>query len=175
MKKGTGIPGAIPMKPYLHQFVQVLEGIGENESLPLTKGSVVAHTIKMALTYKGEAYQVEQINHHYSEDLKYIVPRRAYINGKMFLTASAIVDINQHIHKLLHEMLLQKIISYIEIGYTELDAIHDFMNLVGIEELTDVETLKKANYRMRLEKGITSLHENTIVQKIISFYPIRIE
>lgn len=163
------------MKPHLFRFVCVLEGIEEEEPLSLESGSVLAHTIKMALTYKDNAYKVEKINPHYSSDLIYSIPRSKYLWGKMFLSASAVVDINQCIHKLLHEMLLQKILSYIEMGYNELEAIRDFMILVGIDELVDIETLKKANYRLRKGKGIRSLQENNTLKKIIGFCPIRVK
>lgn len=173
MKYNKKMYGTIPIKPYLLRFVQVIEGIEANEPLSFRRGSIIGHAIKLAFSYKQTAYDQNNVNKAYSENLFYSIPRGDFFSGRMFLTYTSVVHINQLIAKMFHEMLLQKILSYIEAGYTELAAIHDFMDLLGIEEMVDAETIKKANYRMRGEKDIESLQENLKSKKLLSLYPIR--
>ena len=154
------LKACVPVKPYLLKFVQHIDNIKEDEPLNLNNGGVVGNVLKGYLTTKMKLQRRETKKSYASLEKEYtaILWYEVYDDLKQFnsfyISKKSIVAFNTFLHRLFHEMLLFKIMEGLEEGINAKDTTIRFMEKFGIEDTVDVDSLKKANYRLRLSKKI---------------------
>ena len=73
----------------------------------------------------------------------------------MTISAQNVVVFNQFLHKLLNELLLDRVLTakrkYRE---KEIETIYDFLRQFHVDELLTYDAVKKSNYRLRKVKNL---------------------
>jgi hypothetical protein len=136
------------------------------ERLDVGNGGIVAHSLLLLMNYKTKLdfYSTTHFAERYTVALPLYIPQRLWQRMKCFVGVEEVVAFNQHIHKLFHEMVLQRVQFYIQTGRTEKAAIQDFLELIGAEEDVHWESIKRVSHRVRTAKKIPNFYANSVTK-----------
>lgn len=145
----------IPIKSHLKQFALILENKEGDEVLDIKKGGVICYVLRMMLQGKMQIPHRGDytLNANYDNRLRFKIPRNMLYRGQICIGAQNTVIFNQFIHKLLNELLLDRIAIAIQrYEKKEIDVIRDFLEEFKIDELVEWDTVKKSKNRLKKAK-----------------------
>lgn len=151
------IIASIPIKPHLKQFALLLENCEEDGILNLTKGGIICYVLRMMLIGKMNMPDRNsyRLNAEYCDELKFYLSSSLIDRGEVTISAQNVVVFNQFLHKLLNELLLDRVLTakrkYRE---KEIETIYDFLRQFHVDELLTYDAVKKSNYRLRKVKKL---------------------
>ncbi len=156
------IIASIPIKPHLKQFALMLENCEEDEALDLTTGGIICYVLRMMLTSKMKMPDQPgyRLNEEYCDLLKFRLSSSLIDRGEVVISSTNVIVFNQFLHKLLNELLLDRVISAKrKYNQKQIETIHDFLQEFRMDELLDYDAVKKSNYRLRKLKNIELIPE----------------
>lgn len=151
------LTGSIPIRPHLLKYVCWNENIKIGEAIDLKGGGNIAFILQMLLRGKLESISYDDrqsVGKDYTQSLYYVYPLRHLNEGRIFIDEKAILIFNQFLHKHFHETLNVLIIQNQKYGIKIESSIKDFMDMLGIEDEIEYDSLKKANFRLRIARNI---------------------
>lgn len=148
------IIGSVPVKPVLHQFAIVQENVAEEKIIDIQSSGLIGYTINMMLVGKMQVpvRQDYQLRESYNTPLLFRFYKSKINRYKLDFTPEGISFINKFLHQFMHEILLREVLAMRKYGVSEKDVIYRFMDFYGLNELISFEGMKKANYRLRIDK-----------------------
>ena len=97
-----------------------------------------------------------RLNAEYCDQLQFKLSSRLLSRGEIAISAQNVVVFNQFLHKLLNELLLDRVLfAKRKYNEKEIESIYDFLRQFEIDELLTYDALKKSNYRLRKVRKIT--------------------
>ncbi|PHN06958.1 hypothetical protein [Flavilitoribacter nigricans] len=160
------IVASIPVKDHLKTFALILENCEEDEVLDLKNGGVICYVLRMMLEGKMKMPDRKdyRLSPEYGASLQFKINSSMLDRGEISISSQNIIVFNQFLHKLLNELLLDRILVAREKYLSkEIDVIHDFLTDFEIEEQLESDTLKKSNYRLRKAKKIPGFTERCVL------------
>lgn len=148
---------SIPMKPHLKQFVLFMENPGEDGVLHLQRGGTISYVLKMVLEGKMKLpYNDEfQLDGFYGDRLYFKVESSMLAWNKIGISAKKIAMFNHFVHHLLNDLVLDRIqVAKRKHKAYELETVYDFLEDSDLQEILDVDTLRKSIYRLKKRKSL---------------------
>lgn len=159
------IIASIPIKPHLKVFALLLENC-EEEVLDLKNGGIICYVLRMMLEGKMKMPPRKdyKLNSEYHDQLQFKINSSMIDRGEISISSQNIAVFNQFLHKLLNEVLLDRVLVAREkYDRNEIAVIHDFIDDFQLQELLESDTVKKSNYRLRKAKNISSFTERCVL------------
>ena len=149
--KSAPIQVSVPIKPYLLKFIMYIEGLKEGQAFHLGRRSLVSDTLKRLFKYKKQC-TTTSLRPGYTGSFPISIPPALWNQGCFYLDTQAVHDFNMAIFFFFHEMLEMRIMEGVRQGHKRIDIIEGYMELLGIEEDIEFETIKKGNFRLRTSR-----------------------
>lgn len=143
----------VPVRRYLKKYLYHIENLPYGQEIPLTKGGHIPMVLGQILTGKTSipynAIEVDQ----FEDELPIVVNARKVNDYQVLITLKKVRFFNTFLYKSFHDWLLQKVLWGKSTGATEVDVIWSVMADLEIQDDITFDALKKASYRLRLERN----------------------
>jgi len=152
------IKGYIPIRPHLLRYVQWRELLEADEPIIIPGYSPIAQALDLCITNKTtylSSVKRRQESHllEYTTRLYYLVRGSRLAHNYIFVPPHVGMAYNVFLHHAFHDDLLHRIQAMQPEGEYEIGVIQAFLDEIGIADMIDYASVKRAQTRLRKAKG----------------------